>query len=65
MIRALRNLRRLWRIAATLARHDALAWLGEASGPPPAPVALALRVLRPRAPVPGRPGARLAAALAA
>lgn len=65
MIRALRNLRRLWRIAATLARHDALAWLGEASGPPPAPVALALRVLRPREPVPGRPGERLAAALTA
>jgi ubiquinone biosynthesis protein len=65
VIRALRNLRRLWRIAATLARHDALAWLGEASGPPPAPVALALRALRPREPVPGRPGERLAAALTA
>jgi ubiquinone biosynthesis protein len=62
VLRSLRNLRRLVTILRTLARHDALAWIEDLN--PPAPVAAALRALRPREAVPGRPGERLARALA-
>jgi ubiquinone biosynthesis protein len=61
LISTLRNLRRLMQIARAFARHDALAWI-EDLRPPPL-VALAARALRPRVPVPGRAGERLAAAL--
>jgi ubiquinone biosynthesis protein len=61
LIQTFRNLRRLMQIARAFARHDAFAWL-EDLRPPPL-IALAVRALRPRVPVPGRPGQRLAAAL--
>ncbi len=63
MFRIVRNLRRLWQIARTLARHDALAWIEELN-PPPLVVQL-LRRMAPRIPVGGRTGERLAAALTA
>ncbi|MBL8700929.1 MAG: 2-polyprenylphenol 6-hydroxylase [Alphaproteobacteria bacterium] len=63
MIRTVRNLRRLWQIARTLARHDALSWIDELSPPPL--VSVALRRLQPRDAMPGRPGEKLAAALTA
>jgi ubiquinone biosynthesis protein len=62
LFRSLRNLRRLATILRTLARHDALVWIADLN--PPAPVAAALGALRPRLPVSGRPGERLARALA-
>ncbi len=64
MFRSLRNLRRLATILRTLARHDALVWIADLNPPAPAPVAAALGALRPRLPVSGRPGERLARALA-
>ncbi|MBM3525999.1 MAG: 2-polyprenylphenol 6-hydroxylase, partial [Alphaproteobacteria bacterium] len=63
MIATLRNLRRLWQIARTLARHDALRWIDELHPPPL--VAEMLRRLQPRVPLAGRPGEKLAAALTA
>ncbi|MBB4286027.1 2-polyprenylphenol 6-hydroxylase [Roseospira goensis] len=61
MLRLTRNLTRLWVIARVMARHDAL-FLLERLGVA-APVVTAARVFARRN-VPGRPGQRLAAALA-
>ncbi|MBI3453651.1 MAG: 2-polyprenylphenol 6-hydroxylase [Rhodospirillales bacterium] len=60
MIRAIRNIRRLVRIAATLARHDALTGIERLD--PPAPLLWLARWLK-RPGLSLRPGQRLAAAL--
>lgn len=66
MFRALRNLGRLWTIARTLARHDALFALGEMNVA--LPFRIGVRLIAPRR-VPGiagkRPGERVALALQA
>src|SRR6266851_4263740 len=63
LLRAGRNLARLSQIALTLARHDALFPLEGVAGM--APILALARLARRRAPVPMRPGERLATALQA
>jgi ubiquinone biosynthesis protein len=64
MFRTLRNLRRMWRITRTLARHDALVMPGGGTVPWPLRAAGRLVAVRRVAEIAGkRPGERLALAL--